>query len=176
MQRSDERCDEPKPVADRSVDGNGHGHFRISDAHYDLVTHSSISDTKCNFPGWPSRALMFREKATFVFLAVSPILQFAGTFYFSPVPCKYSKDAFRLSWRSYKEPTTGGEPSSRRLMAVVVVALVMRVSGLSLTGQSLATPAANPNVQMLGTASATPATARYVGSETCKNCHLNIFN
>lgn len=59
-----------------------------------------------------------------------------------------------------------------RLIAVVVTPAVL-ISAPSLRGQSRATNTGGPNVQVPGTASAA-ATTRYVGSETCKKCHLAI--
>ena len=62
-----------------------------------------------------------------------------------------------------------------RLIAVVVMPVVL-ISALSLRGQSRATNTGIPNVQVPGNASATAAATRYVGSEACKKCHLNVYN
>ena len=62
-----------------------------------------------------------------------------------------------------------------RLIAVVVTHAVL-IAALSLHGQSRVTNTGSPNVQMPGNASATAASAHYVGSEACQKCHLNVYN
>src|SRR5580692_1693608 len=59
-------------------------------------------------------------------------------------------------------------------MAVVVTPAVL-ISALSLRGQSGATSTGGPSVQVSGNTSAA-ATTRYIGSEACEKCHLNVYN